>query len=147
MVPFGLPVVPDVNAINAVSSPGRRDVVERIQVIASAAALECPPEPRCRIRRRGQRGQPPGRCELVVEPRVAKRMHDTTRFVDDDANSFATEHRHRPDGHRRPLITASQQAAIAGLLGPRSSTRLPGDQPELFDQHTRIAVARSVSSR
>ena len=38
------------------------------------------------------------------------------------------------------LITANQHAAIAGLFGPRSSTRLPGTSAEVLDQHARDAV-------
>ena len=44
-------------------------------------------------------------------------------------NSFARSIGMVPTAISPALITASQEAAIMALLGPRSSTRLPGTRP------------------
>ena len=45
------------------------------------------------------------------------------------------------------LITANQHAAIIGVFGPRSSTRLPGTRPRSLDEHVGDAVGLRMRAR
>ena len=83
------------------------------------------PEAR-RARSVGQRGRVAR--QLVGQARVAERVR-SPRLVDDLGQLLGAQQRHRRDATPPAFITANQQAAIIGLLAPRSSTRLPGTSP------------------
>jgi hypothetical protein len=68
-------------------------------------------------------------AQLVGEAGIAQRVRDL-RLLDDRNELAGAQERHRGPRRWRPaFITASQHAASNGLLGARSSTRLPGTTP------------------
>jgi hypothetical protein len=125
---LGLPVVPEVKAISATSSAavstfantcGAR--AQRASSESGASSYQC-----FTAFSVGQSGRAASSSAASRRSQSAK---PTSAFCTISVSSFA-----RSSGmvatHTPPaFITANQQAAIIGLLGPRSSTRLPGFKP------------------
>ena len=146
IVPFGLPVVPDVNAISAVS-------VASVATSANVAGLPRRPrldaigrvglEQRDALERRARR---PREVELLREPGVAQGVRRLA-LVTMSVSSFARSSGIVATAIAPAFMIANQHAAIIGLLGPRSSTRLPGTTPRSSTSTCAIRFARASSSR
>ena len=128
IVPLGLPVVPEVKAMSAVSSAA-----------VSTLANTCGARAAIRSRDPGASsyqqatlfsvGQAARAASSSGASRLSQSACVTSALLMMSVSSFA-----RSSGivatHTPPaFITANQQAAIIGLFGPRSSTRFPGFRP------------------
>ena len=139
MVAFGRPVVPEVNASSATSSAAvstssnRSDAGSTRSVMSSSAS-----PPYATTRRPGMLGAD----EVVEEPVVAQGEVDLRDLGDGGAARRAAAAASSCTTTAPALSTPNQQATSHGLLGPRSSTRLPGTTSVLVDEEVRDLVGR-----
>ena len=125
IVPFGTPVVPDVKAMSAVSSAAVRTLsnVEGLSRARASRPSSASLANATIVRSAG---------ELVCAARSSSRSRASqsataTRALSmTGVSSFARSSGIVGTAIAPALITANQHAAIAGVFGPRSSTRLPG---------------------
>ena len=128
IVPFGLPVVPDVKAITQVSSAAvstAANVGGLLFARASRPSLASVPKYAMRV----SEGQS-GRARSSSSARRASHSAcETCALPTMSQSSFARSSGIVATTMPPALTTANQQAAIVALLGARSSTRLPGTRP------------------
>ncbi len=140
MVALGTPLVPEVNAISATSS--------------AAVAAARKPAARCRARRPRSPPSAPGPKSTVGTPVRARSQSWSNRSSHRASCTCARSATARSSAGRSSgtvvtttapaLSTASQHTASQGVLGPRSSTRLPEASPASW---TRNRATRSTRSR
>ena len=117
----------------------------------SSSAVASAPDPNVTLRPPGARITRAGgfHRELAIgrDPRVAQRQR-TRALSAMEVSSLGAQQRHRGTRRSPPaLSTPNQHAAIIGLFGPRSSTRLPGTSPRSSTSTWAMRFARSSSSR
>lgn len=141
--PLGRPVVPEVNAMSATSS-------------AAVSTARYGPEPECaaasRVRSAGpfppnsvtRRPVTPASARSAVD-RASHRAWPIRASEQMVASSLARACASTVTAIAPAFMTASQQAASQGVVGPRSSTRLPGTTPRssVSTWATRSTVSRS----
>lgn len=139
--PLGRPVVPEVKAISATSS-------------AAVATASNGPVRRRASRRRSSGPSPP--YTVIRSPKTPARARSATERASHSAyRTRASRQIVASSGGRcaartvtataPAFITAGQQAASHGVVGPRSSTRLPGRTPRSSVRARAIASTRSRS--
>ena len=142
MVAFGRPVVPEVNASRATSSDGGRDVVVRRRLVRPSASAN-PAEPP-----NGTTRTPSSAASSSVPSR--NRSSTSARSIRAISWIVASS----PGRSSGIVVTATapvfstpnQQAVSHGLLGPRSSTRLPGTMPRSSTRAWAIRFAAASRS-
>ena len=145
IVPLGVPVVPDVNAMSAVSSADVRTSpnvaglsVARASRPSGAAVSKYPTHASVGEASRAASSSPASRashsaCVTCALCRIS-------------VSSFARSSGIVATAMPPAFTTANQHAAIIGLLGPRSSTRLPGSSAKSSTSTRAMRFARARSS-
>ncbi len=135
IVPFGLPVVPDVNAMSAVSSAAVSTLAKvgglrrgaRVEPLRLAGAEQQPPS-----RASGKSGRA---ASSSSARRASQSACETCALVMTSVSSFARSSGIVPTAMPPAFITANQQAACSGLFGRPQQHAIAGDETEILDQH------------
>ena len=137
MVTFGTPVVPEVGGQQRDVVGGRVDVRERPRLARPARGRRssAPPPPKVSTVSPADRRQV-GRRTGASQSATALRVSSTSWLQLPGA-----QQRHRGDGDAAGLEDRrTSRPPATGCWAPRSSTRLPGHQPEVLDEHVRDLV-------
>ena len=130
IVPFGVPVVPEVNAISATSSCAVSQAAKRVGIsvrwVSSASGA---PLPSLKNIACFSDGVSRISVSSSLRSAMSHRAAATFALATTGARSFARSSGIVGTATSPALIVASRQAAIIGLFVPRSSTRLPGTRP------------------
>ena len=145
IVPFGWPVVPDVKAISAVSSPAvRTSANESGFLAASVSTLSASALPNNAMRESDGHAAPAARRSAAS---LASHSACVTRaFAMMSISSLVRSNGMVATAMPPALITANQHAASNALLGPRSNTRLPGTSCRSSTSTCAIRLACASSS-
>ena len=146
MQPLGCPVVPEVNAISATSSAAVSAFANAAGLRSSAASSEpAPPSPKYRARLRSrQRVLAISSSSFSRTSQSAAPIRALSTMT---ASSFARRSGIVATAMQPALMMPNQHAAIIGLFGPRSSTRLPGTSFRSSIRTCAIWLARTRSWR
>ena len=156
MQPFGAPVVPLVNAIRQTSSAAVSHAVNCAGLFRASDSSE----PGASLVKHVHVGQV-GAEELVVfiaqrsSSSMSRASHSAAlnlRLVDDLLEFLRAQQRHRRHDDKPRLQAARKAAAICSVLGPRSSTRLPGTSAmsststcaHAIDDLAQLAIGRAM---
>jgi hypothetical protein len=146
MQPFGCPVVPEVNAISATSSAAVSTVAKSAGLRSSAASRE----PRPPSLKHMSRVRPAQRAAAISSSsfnRASQSAAPIRALSRMTSSSFARRSGIVATAMQPALMTPNQHAAIIGLFGPRSSTRLPGTSFRSSVSTRAIWLARTRSWR
>ena len=143
-VPLGVPVVPEVNAISAGSSAAVSTLPKVPGLVAQRASSE-PASSSYQYLTCLSPGQACNAAMSSASSRLSQSAWVTCALATISVSSLARSSGMVPTTMPPALNTPNQQAAIIGLLGPRSSTRLPGLRPmsSTSTRAIRLACARS----
>ena len=149
MVPLGWPVVPEVKAISAISSAAVSTLAKPagFAAIAASSVAPSPPVPSgVKYLTSLSRGDSLWVCWASSARARSHRQWSMRAFSTMKESSRARSSGMVATQTPPALRIASQAAAIIGLLGPRSSTRLPGTRPISSTSTRAIASALALSS-
>ena len=145
IVPLGLPVVPDVNAISATSSAAVSTAANDEGLPASRASSPSAADvPNSAI------DVSVGHCGRAASSSAASRASHSAcviaALVTMSVSSRARSSGIDPTAMPPAFMTANQHAACIGLFGARKSTRLPGTRPMSSTSTCAIRFAMASSS-
>ncbi len=129
-MPFGVPVVPEVNAIRQVSSAAVGDVLE-LRRLGSRERLEPAAVKVLEVRQR--RAARERERQLFGQPRVAQRMADL-RLADDLCELLGAQQRHAPDHDPARFDDAEPTCGEHRRVGAAQQHAVAGHQPHVVDE-------------
>ena len=145
IVPFGWPVVPDVNAISAVSSSAVATLAKSAGFAAARAS-----RPSAASVSNCTTVVSVGHAARAASSSAASRASHSAWVICAlpmmSVSSLARSSGMVATAIPPAFITANQHAAIIGLFGPRSSTRLPGTSRMSSTSTRAMRLARAISS-
>ena len=146
IVPLGLPVVPEVNAISAVSSAMVSTAAKRAGLETIRASSPSPAGPLKRATCASVRHCARARSSSVAS-RASHSACEISPLMMISVSSFARRSGIVPTAMPPALSTARKHAAYIGLFGARNSTRFPGTTPRSSTSTRAIRLAAASSSR